>query len=58
MKQGSLQGRSILKNGVPAPTINGKLFSKTIFSSSILEVYLNTATLAHMKISDSDISDI
>jgi diaminohydroxyphosphoribosylaminopyrimidine deaminase / 5-amino-6-(5-phosphoribosylamino)uracil reductase len=27
--------------GVSAPVLNGKLFSRTVFSSSILEVYLN-----------------
>jgi diaminohydroxyphosphoribosylaminopyrimidine deaminase/5-amino-6-(5-phosphoribosylamino)uracil reductase len=36
-------GEKYFENGVPAPEIRGNLLSKTIFSSSTLEVYLNTA---------------
>ena len=35
------KGEQYFKGGVSAPNLNGKLFSKTIFSSSMLEVYLN-----------------
>jgi diaminohydroxyphosphoribosylaminopyrimidine deaminase / 5-amino-6-(5-phosphoribosylamino)uracil reductase len=34
-------GEEFFKGGVPAPVLNGKLLSKTLFSSSLLEVYLN-----------------
>jgi diaminohydroxyphosphoribosylaminopyrimidine deaminase / 5-amino-6-(5-phosphoribosylamino)uracil reductase len=37
-------GEKYFKGGVEAPILNGKLFSKTVFSSSTLEVYLNTTT--------------
>lgn len=37
-------GGKYFEGGVPAPILNGKLFSKTLFSSSQLEVYLNTAS--------------
>ncbi len=37
-------GEKYFEGGVPAPELSGKLFSKTQFSSSLLEVYLNTAT--------------
>lgn len=33
-------GKKYFLEGVPAPKINGELFSRTIFSSSVLEVYL------------------
>jgi diaminohydroxyphosphoribosylaminopyrimidine deaminase/5-amino-6-(5-phosphoribosylamino)uracil reductase len=34
-------GEKYFGGGVAAPVVRGKLFSKTIFSSSILEIYLN-----------------
>jgi diaminohydroxyphosphoribosylaminopyrimidine deaminase/5-amino-6-(5-phosphoribosylamino)uracil reductase len=34
-------GEKYFEGGVSAPAFNGKLFSKTIFSRSVLEVYLN-----------------
>ena len=34
-------GEKYFEGGVPAPVLNGKLFSKTVFSSSMLEIYLN-----------------
>ena len=34
-------GEKYFEGGVPAPLLNGKLFSKTLFSSSLLEIYLN-----------------
>jgi diaminohydroxyphosphoribosylaminopyrimidine deaminase/5-amino-6-(5-phosphoribosylamino)uracil reductase len=37
-------GKKYFEGGVSAPLLNGKLFSKTVFSSSILEIYLNKAT--------------
>jgi diaminohydroxyphosphoribosylaminopyrimidine deaminase/5-amino-6-(5-phosphoribosylamino)uracil reductase len=37
-------GEGYFERGVAAPVFNGKLFSKTTFSSSILEIYLNSAT--------------
>lgn len=37
-------GEKYFENGVMAPALKGTLFSKTVFGSSILEVYLNTAT--------------
>ena len=36
-------GEKWFEGGVSAPELNGKLFSKTLFSSSLLEIYLNTA---------------
>jgi diaminohydroxyphosphoribosylaminopyrimidine deaminase / 5-amino-6-(5-phosphoribosylamino)uracil reductase len=38
------KGEEYFEGGVPAPVLNGKLFSKTLFSGSLLEVYLNEAT--------------
>ena len=35
-------GEKYFGEGVPAPVIHGNLLSKTIFSSSILEIYLNS----------------
>jgi diaminohydroxyphosphoribosylaminopyrimidine deaminase / 5-amino-6-(5-phosphoribosylamino)uracil reductase len=37
-------GEKYFESGISAPVLNGKLFSRTVFSSSILEVYLNTAS--------------
>jgi diaminohydroxyphosphoribosylaminopyrimidine deaminase/5-amino-6-(5-phosphoribosylamino)uracil reductase len=37
-------GEKYFEGGVPAPVLNGKLFSKTQFSSSLLEIYLNPDT--------------
>jgi len=37
-------GEKYFEGGVPAPALSGKLFSKTVFSSSLLEVFLNTNT--------------
>jgi diaminohydroxyphosphoribosylaminopyrimidine deaminase / 5-amino-6-(5-phosphoribosylamino)uracil reductase len=34
-------GEKYFEGGVPAPSFSGKLFSKTLFSSSLLEIYLN-----------------
>jgi diaminohydroxyphosphoribosylaminopyrimidine deaminase/5-amino-6-(5-phosphoribosylamino)uracil reductase len=36
-------GNQYFESGISAPVLNGKLLSKTEFSSSILEVYLNPA---------------
>ena len=36
-------GEKYFESGISAPVINTKLFSRTVFSSSKLEVYLNTA---------------
>jgi diaminohydroxyphosphoribosylaminopyrimidine deaminase/5-amino-6-(5-phosphoribosylamino)uracil reductase len=38
------KGEKYFERGVPSPHISGELFSKTIFSNSMLEVYLNAAT--------------
>jgi diaminohydroxyphosphoribosylaminopyrimidine deaminase/5-amino-6-(5-phosphoribosylamino)uracil reductase len=35
-------GDGYFERGVPAPVLNGKLFSKTLFSGSLLEIYRNT----------------
>lgn len=35
------KGERHFENGVPAPFLNGRLFSRSVFSSSILEIYLN-----------------
>jgi diaminohydroxyphosphoribosylaminopyrimidine deaminase / 5-amino-6-(5-phosphoribosylamino)uracil reductase len=37
------KGEKYFERGVPAPLLTGELFSKTIFSSSSLEIYLNPA---------------
>ena len=37
-------GEKYFEGGVPAPVLAGKLFSKTQFSSSLLEIYLNPDT--------------
>jgi len=37
-------GEKYFEEGVTSPAINGQLISRTIFSGSILEIYLNTAS--------------
>jgi diaminohydroxyphosphoribosylaminopyrimidine deaminase / 5-amino-6-(5-phosphoribosylamino)uracil reductase len=37
-------GEKYFEGGVPAPAFSGKLYSKTLFSSSVLEIYLNGVT--------------
>jgi diaminohydroxyphosphoribosylaminopyrimidine deaminase/5-amino-6-(5-phosphoribosylamino)uracil reductase len=37
-------GEKYFEGGVAAPVLNGKLFSKTLFSSSLLEIYFNPNT--------------
>jgi diaminohydroxyphosphoribosylaminopyrimidine deaminase / 5-amino-6-(5-phosphoribosylamino)uracil reductase len=39
-------GEKYFGGGVAAPVVRGKLFSKTIFSSSILEIYLNEVSVS------------
>ncbi len=39
------KGEKYFERGVPAPHLSGELFSNTIFSSSMLEVYLNPKSI-------------